>query len=636
MNMTRFFLPFLAVLAAAIPAAAHDFVNNNIYYNITSNNTVEVTYCDGAAEGTTYSGNVNIPSSVYYNGKSYQVSSIGSNAFRHSPGLTSVTFPGTLKTIGDHAFWYCYGLTSVNFPNSLKTIGFAAFAFCGMESLVIPNSVTTIDPDAFNGCNSLISVTIGVSVSTLGEMSFANCTALQTVNWNATSCSSDYYTSTRPFKGCNAITAFNIGDNVTRIPDCLCFNLNNLSSVTIPNKVTSLGLMCFAKCYALNTVIIGKGVTTFADSVFYNCTALETILPRMTAPASLNYGIGIFDGVNKQDCMLFVPRGTLSQYKNTMPWKEFLYIEQQGGVVIVCDVNCDGSVTAADVTAIYDILLGNSSNFEATADVNGDGNVTAADVTCVYDILLGNVILDNSVTEYEVLGVRFKMVDVDGCTFAMGNPNYQSSTGTYDEGPVHQVTLSSFEIGQTEVTQELWQAIMGYNPSYYSGSNLPVEKVSWNQCQAFISLLNQILIIDGYEFRLPTEAQWEYAARGGNKSQGYLYSGSNNIGTVAWYQGNSGSKTHQVATKAPNELGLYDMSGNVEEWCQDHYGDYTSQPQTDPDIVIPTHNNPYNLRGGFYSTEATKCRNTQRDSWYADQSDKEIGFRLVLVEKAPQ
>lgn len=384
MNKTRFFLTLLVVLAATMPAAAHDFVNNNIYYNITSNNTVEVTYCDGASEGTSYVGDVNIPSCVNYNGKSYQVTSIGNNAFKHCTSLTSVTFPGTLKTIGDHAFWYCYQLTSVSFPNSLKTIEYAAFANCGMESLIIPNSVTTIDPDAFYGCNSLTSVTIGVSVSTLGERTFANCAALHTVNWNATLCSNDYYTSTGPFKGCNAITTFNIGDNVTRIPDCLCFNLRNLPSVTIPDKVTSLGLKCFAKCYALNTVIIGKGVTTFADSVFHNCTALETILPRMTAPASLNYGIGIFDGVNKQECMLFVPLGTLSQYQNTMPWKEFLNIEQQGG-----DVNCDGSVTAADITAIYDVLLGNNSNFEATADVNGDGVVTAADVTCVYDILLG-------------------------------------------------------------------------------------------------------------------------------------------------------------------------------------------------------------------------------------------------------
>ena len=400
MNKTRFFLTLLVVLAAAMAAAAHDFVDNNIYYNITSNSTVEVTYCDGASEGTSYTGNVNIPSSVSYNGKSYQVTSIGNNAFKHSTSLTSVTFPGTLKTIGDHAFWYCYRLTSVSLPNSLKTIKYAAFANCGMGSLIIPNSVTTIEPDAFYGCNSLTSVTIGVSVSTLGERTFANCTALLTVNWNATLCSNDYYTSTGPFKGCDAITAFNIGDNVTRIPDCLCFNLKNLPSVTIPDKVTSLGLKCFAKCYALNTVIIGKGVTTFADSVFHNCTALASILPRMTAPASLNYGIGIFDGVNKQDCMLLVPRGTLSQYKNTMPWKEFLNIEQQGGAVVMGDVNCDGSVTAVDVTAIYDILLGNSNNFVDTADVDGDGTVTATDVTCVYDILLGNVTLDNSVIEY--------------------------------------------------------------------------------------------------------------------------------------------------------------------------------------------------------------------------------------------
>ena len=174
---------------------------------------------------------------------------------------------------------------------------------------------------------------------------------------------------------------------------------------------------------------------------------------------------------------------------------------------------------------------------------------------------------ENEVREFTVNGVSFTMVKVDGGTFTMGATPEQGSDAYGDQKPAHQVKLSDYYIGETEVTQELWQAVMGSNPSNFKGSNLPVEEVSWN---------------DGQKFRLPTEAEWEYAARGGAKSRGYKYSGSNNIGDVAWYIDNSGFKTHSVKTKSPNELGLYDMSGNVWEWCQDWYDSYGSSAQTNP------------------------------------------------------
>lgn len=300
---------------------------------------------------------------------------------------------------------------------------------------------------------------------------------------------------------------------------------------------------------------------------------------------------------------------------------------------VVGDVNGDGSVTSADVTVLYNYLLNNETSGMQNGDVDGDGFITAGDVTSVYNILLNGYEPESQVKEYTVNGVSFKMVKVEGGTFMMGNPDYQSSSETANEGPIHQVTLSTFSIGQTEVTQELWQAVMGSNPSNYSGTNLPVEQVSWNQCQAFVAKLNEMLPIEGYEFRLPTEAQWEFAARGGNKSQGYLYSGSNNIGDVAWYQNNSNNKTHQVATKAPNELDIYDMTGNVEEWCLDHYASYSSSPQIDPCVSTGTAYFLVNLRGGFYGANASLCRNTRRDCWDPSQSYMEIGLRLALVPK---
>ena len=163
------------------------------------------------------------------------------------------------------------------------------------------------------------------------------------------------------------------------------------------------------------------------------------------------------------------------------------------------------------------------------------------------------------------------MVFVQGGSFQMGSNNGQS-----DEKPVHSVTVSDFYIVKYEVTQKEWRDIMGSNPSKWKGDNLPVEKVSWDDVQTFIKKLNAKT---GLNYRLPTEAEWEYAARGGNKSNGYKYSGSNDIGSVAWYASNSGSKTHSVGQKKPNELGIYDMTGNVWEWCNDWYGDYSSSSQ---------------------------------------------------------
>ena len=222
-------------------------------------------------------------------------------------------------------------------------------------------------------------------------------------------------------------------------------------------------------------------------------------------------------------------------------------------------------------------------------------------VTYNYDDVIEDEVGENRT--FTVNGVSFTMVAVKGGTFTMGATNEQ--TGAYsDESPTHLVTLSDYYIGETEVTQELWQAVMGSNPSDFTGNlQRPVEKVSWNDCQTFITKLNALT---GETFSLPTEAEWEYAARGGNKAQGYLYSGSNTIGDVAWYTSNSSSTTHPVKTKQPNELGIYDMSGNVWEWCADWFGSYSSSAQTDP--VGPSSGSDRVLRGGSWINIAAYCR----------------------------
>ena len=226
-----------------------------------------------------------------------------------------------------------------------------------------------------------------------------------------------------------------------------------------------------------------------------------------------------------------------------------------------------------------------------------------------------------------VNGVSFTMIKVEGGTFNMGATSEQGSDAESDEKPVHSVTLSDYYIGETEVTQELWEAVMGSNPSYFKGSQKPVEQVSWNDCKEFITKLNKLT---GKNFRLPTEAEWEYAARGGNKSKGYKYSGSNTIGNVAWYTDNSSSKTHDVKTKTPNELGIYDMSGNVYEWCEDWYGNYSSGSQTNP--TGPSTGSYRVLRGGSWINYAKYCRVSHRSSINPDYRFNDYGFRLVLSQ----
>lgn len=219
------------------------------------------------------------------------------------------------------------------------------------------------------------------------------------------------------------------------------------------------------------------------------------------------------------------------------------------------------------------------------------------------------------------------MVYVSGGTFTMGGTSEQGNDAYTNEKPTHSVTLSSYYICKYEVTQALWRAVMGSNPSNFKGDNLPVECVSWNDCQTFINRLNSYT---GRNFRLPTEAEWEFAARGGNYSRHYKYSGSNYIGDVAWYTDNSGSRTHPVGTKQANELGLYDMSGNVREWCSDMYGSYSSYTQTNPKGP----NNVYNrvLRGGSWLDSARFSRSSNRENYAPRISDGRIGLRLVLSQ----
>ena len=228
-----------------------------------------------------------------------------------------------------------------------------------------------------------------------------------------------------------------------------------------------------------------------------------------------------------------------------------------------------------------------------------------------------------------------KMVEVEGGTFMMGE-KYSLFGGFGVDNKAHQIRLSTFMIGRTQVTQQEWQMVMGNNPSHFNGDKLPVESVSWEDCQEFIHKLNELtkgMRPMGRLFRLPTEAEWEFAARGGIRSKGLAYSGGNNLDLVAWYDVNSGGKTHVVARKQANELGLFDMSGNVWEWCQDWYDNnyYSNSPFTDPCNNTQTTSRMGRVcRGGSWSSIVGNFRVTDRNKWSADSYADNIGLRLVL------
>ena len=314
---------------------------------------------------------------------------------------------------------------------------------------------------------------------------------------------------------------------------------------------------------------------------------------------------------------------------------DYIYMHLTTDTAKPADVNNDGEVGIGDIVAVTNVmagLAGDGSPVATRADVNGDGDVGIGDIVAITNIMAGG----NAKT-YTVNGVSFTMVKVEGGTFLMG-----STDGESDEQPVHSVTLSSFSIGLTEVTQQLWYAVMEQKPTtvedrqwsttYGLGDQYPAYWVSWDDIQAFITKLNQLT---GQTFRLPTEAEWEFAARGGNSSKGYTYAGSNTIDDVAWYKGNSGSLgssspeygSHVVASKQANELGLYDMSGNVWEWCQDAFGNYTSDAQTNPTGAEP---GPRRVsRGGSWSSDATNCRVANRSRDLSGLRSYHMGFRLA-------
>jgi surface protein len=539
------------------------------------------------------------------------------------------------KNVTDMAwmFSYCKNLTYVDISNfDMRNVTDLSCMFYECSNLTFLDAsnyktekVTNMAYMFFE-CNNLTSLDISnFDTRNVTDMScmFARCKNLTTLD--VSSFKTENVTNmTNMFFECIYLTSLDISNfdtrNVTNM-DGMFYECNNLTSIDVSNfdtrNVTDMSWM-FGYCNRLISLDLSSFMTekvTNMYAMFIGCEELTSL------------DISNFDtrNVTNMDGMFY---GCISLYTLDVSNFNMAACEKSESMFAYCD-GLNSLAVSFTMEYLDESACEYVGYFTPCTIIAPEGFNFGVDTSGEsFTWKSGNFKLDSgnsSILTFTVNDVSFKMVAVEGGTFMMGASDYDYEALSIDK-PQHQVTLSSYYIGQMEVTQELWKAVMGTNPSDFKSSNkLPVECVSWDDCQQFIAKLNNLT---GETFSLPTEAQWEFAARGGNYSNNYTYSGSNSLDFVAWYNGNSGRKTHNVATKVPNELGIFDMSGNVSEWCQDYYGKYSSNSQTNP--TGPSSGSTRIYRGGFWDSYPSDCLIYKRDNTVPDERFNWIGLRLAL------
>ena len=487
---------------------------------------------------------------------------------------------------------------------------------------------------------------LGPQTNTSGGITYTYDSRTYELKISGNGAMQNYSSGSQPWKD-YYIKKVTVEEGVTTIGDNAFYNMIQIEEIDLPNSLQKIGKQAFAKTL-LSEVDIPSHVEEICEAAFADCSYLTTIHFSYDSQKNAKLktiGDFAFNGCKIKNYMIFPNQletvgmmaftGTFTNInigKNikSIGMGAFTSSATEGALWINRGnpPTATSPVTGKDGRWSLHIPVGCRANystkepwknFKVIYESENLDNDEGAGGTGQRDASSGRTFTET------VNGVSFKMIGVTGGTFDMGSEDSEAGS---DEKPIHKVTLNSFSIGETEVTQALWKAVMGSNPSYQkTGDDHPVETVSWNDCQEFICKLNSLT---GKNYRLPTEAEWEFAARGGTKSKGYKYAGSNTINDVGWYYGNKKLKHVEVAKKKANELGLYDMTGNVSEWVNDYWSmDYYSvSPQNNP--TGPTTGYRYVMRGGDVFDDAKNCRNASRASTTPSDCNTSIGLRLGL------
>jgi formylglycine-generating enzyme required for sulfatase activity len=569
---------------------------------------------------------VSIPPKIQDN----TVTGIGYGAFNDNKNITRVTIPDSVTSIV--GFSGCTNLTSINIPNNVIIIGGSAFQGCtSLASIVIPNRVTRIDGYAFQGCTKLVNITIPDSVTNIGSGAFAGCTGLTNViiGKNVTSIGGAgeeaWMGQSGAFQGCISLTSIIIPDSVTSIERATFYGCNSLTSVIIGSGVKSIGSYAFQGCTKLTNITISNNVTSIGYAAFNNCTNLTSI----TIPESVTrIEEAAFLACDSLISVTF--QGVITNFyrfsgDNPFPGDlVFKHAASDGGPGVYTRF-AGGSTWRKTQSISTQPTQPTTTQQQATAQTTQPA--TTGQPTVQPEIPVVN-----------------SMIRINGGTFTMGSPNNEPGRG---EGETqHQVTLDGFYMSKYEITQKEYQEVMGTNPSYYKGDNLPVENVTWYDAIEYCNKRSQkegltaaytingnrvTLNLKANGYRLPTEAEWEYACRAGTTTA--FNNGNNNaasLDAIAWYKSNSGNRTRQVGLKTPNAWGLYDMHGNVREWCWDWAGNYSIFSTRNP--TGPASGDRRVARGGDLTIEEPRLlRSAVRLSSKPDEKFANIGFRVVRL-----